>query len=422
MAEQIKAVRGVKDILPDEIGVWRAVEQVAFSVLEGFGFEEIRVPIIEELGLFERSVGTFTDIVQKEMYVFKDKKGRTLALRPEATASVVRAFLEHQLYLKKRITRLYYSGAMFRYDRPQKGRYRQFHQIGAEIFGGAGGNYDGELIVAIVRILERMKISGFTVELNSVGCPECKAKYGAELKKFFSERSQKFCHDCRTRAQHNILRVLDCKVESCKSVLAHAPIMSEILCAECLGHMNEVIAYLASIGVSVRTNPHLVRGLDYYTKTVFEVKVENDENAVAGGGRYDNLVQQLGGPSTPAAGFAIGMERICAVVAVQEMKKPAISAVFLGEKALRDGTPLINALRSRGIKIAADYDDRPLKSQLKTADKEGTRYVLILGENELERREFLFKDMKSGSQQFVSFDSIEQFLKGLIDAADAHMR
>ncbi|MCM8824546.1 MAG: histidine--tRNA ligase, partial [Candidatus Omnitrophica bacterium] len=269
MDETIKSVRGMRDILPPETGIWQRIERVIFSVLEEFGFEEIRVPVVEDLRLFQRSVGIFTDIVQKEMYVFKDKGDRLLALRPEATASVVRAYLQHQLYTKKRVTRLYYSGPMFRYDRPQKGRYRQFHQIGAEILGGESPYFDAELIILLSRILNRLKVDHYSFEINSVGCDRCKIEYSNVLQKFLSFRANELCQDCQTRFKNNVLRVLDCKVVSCRDIIKDAPAINEILCDGCKKHQQIIYDCLANHNIAFVENKHLVRGLDYYTLTVY---------------------------------------------------------------------------------------------------------------------------------------------------------
>ncbi|MCM8758300.1 MAG: histidine--tRNA ligase [Candidatus Omnitrophica bacterium] len=416
MADLLKSVRGMRDILPDETRVWQSTERLIFEILEEFGFEEIRIPIVEQFSLFQRSVGSFTDIVQKEMYVFKDKADRILALRPEATAGVVRAYLEHQLYMRKKITRLYYSGPMFRYDRPQKGRYRQFYQVGAEIFGGESPYFDAELIIILGNILQRLDIKKYIFEINSVGCDRCKVEYTGRLQQFLSPHKDGLCHDCKLRLQNNVLRVLDCKVASCRRILEDVPSIQKILCSDCKKHQEILYRTLEKIGIEFVENKNLVRGLDYYTMTVFELKINNEENAVAGGGRYDNLVADLGGPKTFAAGFAIGMDRLCNSVIPKLENKMSIFVFFLGQKALQDGITLVNQARNNEIRIIADYTERSLKNHLKIADKEGAEHVLILGEDELSQQVFLYKNMKDGSQRKIRFEHLSNFLKGLRNA------
>ncbi|MCL5674551.1 MAG: histidine--tRNA ligase [Candidatus Omnitrophica bacterium] len=410
MNKEIRAIRGVRDLLPGELKKWRFVEKQAVSIFEAFGFEEIRIPIIEEAGLFQRSVGLYTDIVEKEMYIFSDKKGRTLALRPEATAGVVRAYVENRLFDSQRIQRFYYSGPMFRYDRPQKGRYRQFYQMGVEIFGGATGYYDGELIFLLGKILSNIGFKDYSFEINSIGCDKCKPAFTGKLSNYLNERISSFCSDCKIRAQHNILRVLDCKNNECRQILRDAPGITDFLCEECRHHREEVYKYLAIFSIPYRET-NLVRGLDYYTRTVFEVKIQGDENAVAGGGRYDNLVYQLGGPSTTAVGFAIGMDRICELLENPGKEEESIWVIFLGERAFSEGIPIINNLREKNIKTIVDYDKRSLKNYLKVADRQGIKKVFILGEDELSKRSFLYKDMNNGTQQLIPFEKIVNILK-----------
>lgn len=416
MAETIKSVRGMRDILPEQTKQWKYVEKTSFDILEYFGFEEIRVPVVEELKLFQRSVGSFTDIVQKEMYVFKDRGERNLALRPEATASVVRAYLEHQLYTRKKITRLYYSGPMFRYDRPQKDRYRQFYQIGAEIFGGESPFFDAELILILSRILENLKVRQYVFEINSVGCNSCKLEYANKLQHYFSPFEDRLCQDCQIRLKNNVLRILDCKVVSCRQIIKDVPSMQDVLCDDCKKHQQTLYNALEDFKIPFRENKYLVRGLDYYTKSVFELKINNEVNAVAGGGRYNNLVSELGGPSVPACGFAIGMDRLCSLIFPEIKEDIEIFVFFLGEKALQQSRIIVSREIVEGIRLILDYTQRPLKNHLKIASKQGAEHVLILGENELEQNAILYKNMKNGSQKHISFEQLFNFLKGLKDA------
>ncbi len=358
-------------------------------------------------------MGSFTDIVQKEMYVFNDRADRVLALRPEATAGVVRAYLEHQLYTKKKISRLYYSGPMFRYDRPQKGRYRQFYQVGAEIFGGESPYFDAELMIVLARILQHLNVKNYIFEINSVGCDRCKADYSKKLQQFLNPQKQNLCQDCQIRLQNNVLRVLDCKVVSCRQVLKDIPAIREVLCGDCKKHQETLYQALEVSEVQFAESKYLVRGLDYYTMTVFELKINDEENAVAGGGRYNNLVSELGGPVTPAAGFAIGMDRLCNLVIPEVKKSTDVFVFFLGQRAMSDGVKIINETRSTGVRLIADYSERSLKNHLKIADREKAEHVLIFGEDELSHQVFLYKNMKDGSQKQIKFEQLSNFLKGL---------
>ena len=411
MAEQIKAVRGVRDLLPEELRKWNVVETHAVRLFEIYGFEEIRIPLIEDTGLFQRSVGDYTDIVQKEMYVFSDKKGRKLALRPEATASVARAYIEHRIFEKEKIARFYYSGPMFRYDRPQKGRYRQFYQMGAEIFGGKSGRYDAELMLLLSLIIKSTGQKNCFAEINSIGCEKCKIAYSEKLRDFLQEKNSGFCPDCRVRVSQNVLRVLDCKVAGCREILNNAPVVAGVLCDDCQHHAETVREYLDIFHVPYRENPRLVRGLDYYTKSVFEFKIEGDENAVAGGGRYDNLISDLSGPVTPAVGFAIGMDRLCETVEQVPVRNEPVWMIFLGDKAFREGIHVTEKLREAGVNTVVDYDKRSLKSYLKTAAGQKAEKVLILGEDELSKHVFLYRSMKDGTQEFIGFDEVVRFMQ-----------
>ncbi|MCX7705698.1 MAG: histidine--tRNA ligase, partial [bacterium] len=354
--------------------------------------------------------------------VFKDRGDRMLALRPEATAGVVRAYLEHQMYTKKKITRLYYSGPMFRYDRPQKGRYRQFYQIGAEIFGGDSPYFDAELIIIIDRILRQFKVKQYIFEMNSVGCDGCKVRYSSKLQEYLNQRQDGLCQDCQVRIKNNVLRVLDCKVVSCKQILENVPAIQEILCSVCKKHQEMLYQPLERNKVQFMENKYLVRGLDYYTMTVFELKINGGESAVAGGGRYNNLVAELGGPSIPAVGFAIGMDRLCNLVTPEIKRNIDIFVFFLGQNAMQNGITIINEVRSSGIRLITDYTERNLKNHLKVANREGAEHVLILGEDELSKQVFLYKNMKKGYQKQVEFEHLSNFLKGLKNAEDTYMR
>ncbi len=337
---EIKAIRGFNDVLPDEIGKWQFVEKTAREVFEGFGFSEIRIPILERTELFSRGIGEATDIVEKEMYTFTDRSGNALTLRPEATASMARAYLEHQMYSFDPVAKLYTMGPMFRYERPQKGRYRQFYQIDAEVFGVANPMVDAEVIIMLIRFLEKVGLTNLELQINSLGCRECRPRYREELKKFFSGKSVQLCEDCQRRLQTNPLRIFDCKVESCKEAIAEAPKVTDFICPECQKHFDRVKEYLGMAGLTYILNPRMVRGLDYYTRTAFEVVSYGlgAQNAVTGGGRYDNLFQEIGGLDVPGIGFAVGVERLISLLPKERefIRYPHLFVAALGRRRLQE--------------------------------------------------------------------------------------
>jgi len=407
--EKYRKVRGMHDVLPDEGIKWNFFEKKAKEVCELFGFNQIKTPVVEEKNLFERGVGEQTDIVSKEMYVFKDRKGRELALRPEGTASVVRSYIENQLYLKEKISRLYYFGPMFRYDRPQKGRYRQFYHFGVELFGGKHPFFDGEVIYLLSSIFKKTGIKNYSFKINSLGCSECKLKYSEKLKDYFQNYKGQLCDDCKIRLEKNPLRILDCKNKNCREISKKAPEIEEILCNNCKKHFDKVIEYIKEMDIDFKIDKSLVRGLDYYTRTVFEVFIEGEENAVAGGGRYDNLVSQMGGPETPAVGFAIGVERIIPYIK-DEKEDRAIYCVFIGEEAKLWGVKNLSKVREKGICLIFDYEERNLKNHLKIYNRENRKWCIIIGENEMKNNQVILKNMKSGQQFQIS---VENLLDGI---------
>jgi len=418
-AKLIKAPRGVTDILPEEIPLWRWLEEAFRQELELAGFSEIRLPIFEATELFTRSIGQETDIVSKEMYSFSDAGGRSFSLRPEGTAPLVRAFLEHGFSRRGGVCRLYYLGPMFRAERPQAGRFRQFHQLGAEVLGAASPLVDVELLALVMRVLKgRLKVEGAFLEINSLGCRICRPGFRKALQDSLASVREELCPDCQRRVEMNPLRVLDCKREGCWAVLAKAPSGEEYMCANCREHFAFVREGLEVLEVDYHLNPRLVRGLDYYTRTAFEVVCPQlgAQNAVAGGGRYDDLVELLGGPATPAFGFAVGFERLAMVVR-QELapgiRRPEVFLVLLGEAARRKGLRLLDALRQAGLGCVLDYEGRSLKKQLQRAGKSGARWALILGEDELARGEVVCKDLVSGEQQRVGLDRVVEYLCAL---------
>jgi histidyl-tRNA synthetase len=408
----IKAIRGFNDILPEEIGKWQFVEDTAREVFEGFGFSEIRIPIIERTELFSRGIGEATDIVEKEMYTFTDRSGNSLTLRPEATASMARAYLEHQIYSFDPVAKLYCIGPMFRYERPQKGRYRQFYQIDAEVFGVENPMVDAEVILMLIHFLKRVGLEKLELQINSLGCRVCRPRYQEELKNFLAKRSFRLCEDCQRRLHTNPLRIFDCKVETCQEAIADAPQVIDYICDECQRHFDQVKEYLEMAGLEYILNPRMVRGLDYYTRTAFEVVSYSlgSQNAVTGGGRYDNLFQEIGGLDVPGIGFAIGMERLISLLPKEKEfnQYPHVFIAALGEGTYKEAYRLANQLHLQGIRAELDYEGKSLKSQMRRADKLKARYVLILGEEELKRGRAVLRNMETKSQEEIP-------LQGLVD-------
>jgi len=411
--ESINSVKGFRDILPSETEKWRQIEETAYEVFRSFGFREIRIPILEKTELFSRGIGEVTDIVEKEMYTFSDRSEKSLTLRPEATASIVRAYLEHAVYSSESVSKLFTIGPMFRRERPQKGRYRQFHQIDAEILGADDPYTDAELILMLVYFLEKLGLSPVTLEINSLGCPKCRPVFQKEIISFLRGRQSELCPDCRRRMETNPLRVFDCKVESCAAVIAEAPRLPDFLCEDCRRHFETVQKALNLFGLTFRLNPNIVRGLDYYTRTTFEITTGHlgAQNAVVGGGRYDHLVRDLGGPDIPGIGFAIGFERLVSLIPDKsESNGPLLFIAALGEEPFKKAFYLCNALRMKGMHIEMDYGSRSLKSQMKRADRLKSRYVFILGENEMKENRALLRDMQTGTQSEIRLDSSEEII------------
>jgi histidyl-tRNA synthetase len=417
---EIKAIRGFNDILPDETGKWQFVENTAREVFEGFGFSEIRIPIVERTELFSRGIGEATDIVEKEMYTFPDKSGNSLTLRPEATASMVRAYLEHQMYSFDPAAKLYFIGPMFRYERPQKGRYRQFHQIDAEVFGVGNPMVDAELILMLVHFLKKVGLDQLELQINSLGCRDCRPRYREELKNFLTKRSFQLCEDCQRRINTNPLRIFDCKVKTCQEAVADAPKVIDFICEECRRHFDKVKEYLEIAGLPFTLNPRMVRGLDYYTRTAFEVLSYQlgSQNAVTGGGRYDNLFQEIGGGGVdiPGIGFAVGMERLISLMPKEKefIRYPQLFIAALGEGTFKEAYRLVNQLHLQGIRTELDYEGKSLKSQMRRADKLKAKYVLILGEEELKRGKAVLRNMGTKSQEEILIDNILEIIKNKI--------
>ncbi|MDD2275770.1 MAG: histidine--tRNA ligase [Smithellaceae bacterium] len=408
--EKITAVKGIKDVLPGDSPVWHRVELAARRVFECFGFCEIRVPIMEKTSLFQRSIGEATDIVEKEMYTFRDRDDELLTLRPEATASVIRAYIEHNLSASDPVTRLYTMGPMFRRERPQKGRFRQFHQIDAELFGDDSPAADAEVIFMLMHFLQTLGIGKLSLEINSLGCKACRPVFSGAVVDYLKGRESSLCPDCQRRIHTNPLRVFDCKVESCGEVIDGAPRILDFLCADCSEHFSRVKSYLSDLNLPYEINPRMVRGLDYYTRTAFEVKSGGlgAQNSLAGGGRYDGLVQFLGGPDIAGIGFGIGMERLIACLPPDD-RNPYAAEIFiaaLGERAQKIAFTLTQELRRRGICAAMDYSGKSLKSQMKRADKLHSAYTLIFGDREIEENCAELRDMNTKNQQRLPLDQL----------------
>jgi len=412
----MKGIRGFKDILPGEVEKWQYVESEARRVFGLFGFLELRIPVLEKTELFARSIGEATDIVGKEMYTFPDRDGDSLTLRPEATTSIMRAYLEHGLDVKEPVGKYYFIGPMFRYERPQKGRYRQFHQIDAEILGVQEAQADAELLVMLMRFLGGLALKNLNLQINSLGDPACRGPYRDEIQKFLRSKSEKLCEDCQRRLETNPLRVFDCKKEECQAQLAGAPVVLDFLCPDCRRHFERVKGLLDELRLPYAVNPRMVRGLDYYTRTAFEV-VAGDlgaQNAVCGGGRYDGLAEEIGGPSVPAIGFAIGVERLVMLLPEEKnyLRYPDVFIAALGEEAQRKGFALAQELRDAGVWVELDYEGKSLKSQMRKAGRFKTPWVVILGEEELKKDRAVLRDMATKAQEEVTFEEILRKVKG----------
>ena len=407
--KQYRAPRGTQDTLAAEQPYWDLIRQTASRLCARFGYARIDTPVFEEASLFTRGVGGVTDIVQKEMYVFQDRGGQELALRPEGTAPICRAYLEHGMHNQPQPVRLFYIAPNFRYDRPQAGRYRQHHQFGAEAIGEADASVDGEIIELLWRLYEELGLVDLTLNLNSIGDQNCRPAYLEVLRAYYADELDRVCDDCRARYDRNPLRLLDCKQERCQPVIAGAPAMTDQLCAACARHFDDLRSYLDAVGIPFALNPRLVRGLDYYTRTVFEVepRKEGRQSSIGGGGRYDGLMELLGGPPTPGIGFGTGIERIVINMKRQEVPAPVAEsvrvyiAVQTAEARVR-AFQLASELRRGGIPAQAGAVGRSLKSQMRHADGLGAEYVAIIGERELREDSVTLKRLATGEQEMVT--------------------
>lgn len=404
----VAAIKGTKDILPQDVRKWQWVEQKAKSIFERYGYREIRTPVFEATELFEKGTGETTDIVMKEMYTFKDKAGRSLTLRPEYTPSIARAIIEHRLHLQPDPLRYYFIGPMFRYDKPQKGRYRQFHQMDVEVFNEKDPAVDAEIVEMAAYLLNQVKVHDTQILVNSVGCQACRPDYLRKLRQKAETHKTDFCPDCQRKIETNPLRIFDCKVESCQDIAQDFPIITDFLCQECDDHFAKFCSYLDLYKLSYTIEPRLVRGLDYYTKTTFEFISSSlgAQDAILGGGRYDDMMREFGGPDICGIGFALGMERLLLLIPDEQKSEMFLYLAWLGEAAKTEALGMVRFLRQEGIECLVEYKERSLKNQMSRANKLGARWSVIIGEEELQAQTYQLKDMQTGEQTAKSRDEI----------------
>ena len=408
MALITKAIKGTKDVLPFEVHKNQYIEATCLTVAENFGFKEMRTPVFEHTELFQRGVGDTTDVVQKEMYTFDDKGGRSITLRPEGTAGAARSFLENGLSNAALPQKICYLTSCYRYEKPQAGRLREFHQFGVECFGASSPLADAEIISLAKQIFDELGVKDLKLEINSIGCPECRAKYHEALKEYFSQYKEQLCHTCRERLERNPMRLLDCKSPEDKALAENAPEILDYLCDECREHFDKVKAYLDAMNIEYTVNPKIVRGLDYYTKTVFEFIAESigAQGTVCGGGRYDGLIEELGGAKTPSLGFGMGLERLQLVMEAQgcafpEPSVPDLYIASMGDKAKLKAVEIAKDMRAEGFSVIYDLNDRGLRAQMKYADKVGAKFNVVLGDDEIEKGKSVLKNMENGEENEI---------------------
>lgn len=419
----IQLIRGFKDILPGEVETWQQIEMVSRSLFEDFGFREIRTPIMERTELFARSIGEDTDIVEKEMYTFADRKGDLVTLRPEATAAICRSYIQHKMYADDPVKKFYTIGPMFRRERPQKGRYRQFYQINVEIFGVSSALADAELIFLLKTLCERLSVADVEARINSLGCPQCRPGFKTRLQEYIASVSDRLCPDCVRRKDRNPLRVLDCKIPTCREAMTDAPSILACLCDVCDREFSLLQSALNRLNVPFVLDKQLVRGLDYYTRATFEIQTRSlgAQSAVAGGGRYDALVQMLGGPDIPATGFAIGFDRLAEIVQVNRaelIRKPDLYIAAMGEKSQTLAFGWVCELGVKGLCAEMDFQDRSLKSQMKRAGRLDVPYVLMVGENELEKGFAILRNMSTGNQEDLPLNRLVESVSKQIQSGN----
>ncbi len=416
----INKPRGTEDILPSQSPLWQKIEEAAREVCAAYGYKEIRTPVFEDTSLFQRGVGDTTDVVQKEMYTFEDKGGRSITLRPEGTASLVRSFIENSLYADPQPTKLFYLISCYRYEKPQSGRLREFHQFGIECFGGTSDATDAEVIALALSFFEKLGVKDLKLNLNSIGCPVCKKEYNEKLKAYFSQYKDKLCETCNTRLDKNPMRIIDCKSEICSGIAAGAPKMIDHLCEDCKSHLDKTLSYLDAVGIAYTIDPTIVRGLDYYTRTVFEITSDalGAQSTVCGGGRYNGLVEELGGKPTEGIGFAAGLERLVMIMKSQGLDQnipdtaPALFVAAIGDLADTTAQKLVHDLRKMGIHAERDLCQRSVKAQMKYANKLGAKFSMVLGEDEIQAGKADIKNMQTGETLSISLtaDEIQKIL------------
>ena len=416
MALITKAIKGTKDVLPSEVYKNQYIESTCLTVAENFGYKEMRTPVFEHTELFQRGVGDTTDVVQKEMYTFDDKGGRSITLRPEGTAGAARSFLENGLSNEALPQKICYLTSCYRYEKPQAGRLREFHQFGIECFGATSPLADAEMIALAKQIFDELGVKDLHLELNSIGCPTCRAEYHKALKEYFASRVDELCDTCRDRLDRNPMRILDCKSPVCSEIAKDAPVVLDYLCDECKEHFEKTKSYLDAMNIEYIVNPQIVRGLDYYTKTVFEFVADSigAQGTVCGGGRYDGLIEELGGQHTPSLGFGMGLERLQLVMEAQgcefpEPSRPDLFIVAMGDKATLKAVEIAKDMRDEGYSVVYDLNGRSLRAQMKYADKISAKYNVVIGDNEVDTKSAVLKNMATGEQSNIS---LETFVSG----------
>lgn len=416
----INKPRGTEDILPSDSPLWQKIEQTARDVCKAYGYSEIRTPVFEDTSLFQRGVGDTTDVVQKEMYTFLDKGGRSITLRPEGTASLVRSFIENSLYAEPQPTKLFYLISCYRYEKPQSGRLREFHQFGIECFGGTADATDAEVIALAFTFFKKLGITDLKLRLNSIGCPECRKAYNQKLKEYFEGHKDKLCETCLTRLEKNPMRIIDCKSQICSHIAEDAPKIIHNICDECKEHLDKTLKYLDVMGIDYEIDPNIVRGLDYYTRTVFEITSDalGAQSTVCGGGRYNGLVEELGGKPSDGIGFAVGLERLVMIMKSQgldkgaEKTKPDVFIGAIGDTADIATQKLVYDLRTEGISAERDLCQRSVKAQMKFANKLGSRFSMVLGDDEIANGKANIKNMETGESAEVALtaDAIKNYI------------
>ena len=407
-----RAPKGTNDILPEKSHIWQYIEKEILKICKEYNFKEIRTPVFEHTELFERGVGDTTDVVEKEMYTFEDKGGRSITLRPEGTSPVSRSYIENGLFNTPQPSKLFYNITCYRYEKNQAGRYREFHQFGAEVIGSGSASVDAELMSLAMLLYKRLGLKNLKLNINSIGCPKCRKEYNEKLRQYLKPEYDKLCDTCKSRFEKNPMRILDCKSKVCKEIAKGAPVLLDCICDECREHFNEVKSALSSMGIEYFIDPYIVRGLDYYTKTVFEIIADNknSNSTICGGGRYDGLVEQLGYSPTPASGFALGIERLILTMEEQGIKFPDEDKtdIFIGsfgENSKIFAQSLAFRLRDMGVKCEIDHLGRSVKAQMKFANKIGAKNAVIIGDNEINEKKVKIKNMETGDETECCLDA-----------------